>query len=162
MIPKSEHNYSKYSINFEQGTKESGTIWVNPSTNELSVNLSKIYEGKFSITPAGEDIVNPEQLTYTINNAEKDVTFAFKYTETDENIPNPFKVCKGNDCASDLKTYDFKKGENYKIHVVMQKIGNKITLPAFSFGDQANMKTSDNAINLRFNLWIISLLLLLL
>ena len=134
----------------------------------MPVDLSKKYEGKFSIVTApGSENEQPPQLTYAINNAEKDVTFNFQYTDTDEEldekIPNPFKICQNNVCVTNIKTYEFKKGESYKIHVVMKKIGSDIALPAFSFADKNYKESSgNNGIILRYNLWIVSLLLLLL
>ena len=167
LSPTTETNYD---IALKGNKKDSGTIWVNPSTNELAVDLSKKYEGKFSIVTTGSGIEQPPQLTYAINNAEKDVTFNFQYTETDEElrddvIPNPFKICQESICVTNIKTYDFKKGESYKIHVAIQKVGYNIVLPVFSFADENYKEPSENtdtAIILRFNLWIISLLLLLL
>ena len=47
----------------------------------------------------------------------------------------------------------------------MQQLEYDIALPAFSFADKYYKEPSgntDNAVNLRFNLWIISLLLFLL
>ena len=32
-------------------------------------------------------------------------------------MENPFKVCHGNDCQENIETYNFKKGESYKIMV---------------------------------------------
>jgi len=30
---------------------------------------------------------------------------------------NPFKVCQGTTCQENIKSYDFKKGGNYKISI---------------------------------------------
>ena len=161
---------TKYNIVILADRKDNGTIWINPSTDELEVDLSKKYEGKYSIIISGSGIEQPPQLTYVINNAEKDVTFNFQYTEKDEElrdevIPNPFKVCQERICVVNIKTYDFKKGESYKIHVAMQQMEYDIALPAFSFADKDYKEPSgntDNAVNLTINLWIISLVLFLL
>ena len=116
------------------------------------------------------ELKNPPQLTYVISNAEKDVTLNFQYTEKDEElrdevIPNPFKVCQESICLTNITTYDFKKGESYKIHVAFQELEHYQALPAFSFADKDYKEPSgntDNAVNLSINLWIISLLLFLL
>ncbi len=163
---------NKYDLDLHANMKDSGIIWVNPSTNELEVDLSKKYEGKFPFIESKDDFYQLPQLTYVINNAERDVTFNFQYTETDkqlydEVIPNPFKVCQESICLTNITTYDFKKGESYKIHVAFQELEHYQALPAFSFADKNYKEPSGNtdtanAINLRFNLLVISLLLLLL
>ena len=53
-----------------------GLIWVNPSNNEIKVNLTKKYEWKFDYAKiSGEET----KLIYAIDNSEKKVTFNFKY-----------------------------------------------------------------------------------
>ena len=53
-----------------------GLIWVNPSNNEIKVNLTKKYEWKFDYAKiSGAET----KLIYAINNSEKKVTFNFKY-----------------------------------------------------------------------------------
>ena len=182
--PSSGKDYNIVWYNLKENLKDSGNIWVNPSTNEIEVNLNKKYEIKFpfvvsSITPDQEGLY---QLVYVVKNAEKDATFKFQYSNTVEHIsgkiPNPFQICHGNDCKSDnIESYKFTKGESYKIYVKMQEIKDEYdsyseyVLPPFSFadenykessGDSGNAESSQYYLHLRFNLGIISLLLLLL
>ena len=135
--------------------KDNGNIWVNPSTNEIEVNLNKKYEIKFpfvahSITSDQEGLY---QLVYVIKNAEKDANFNFQYSQNVEDekvtIPNPFQICHGNDCKSDnIESYKFTKGESYKIYVKAQKVDDEYgsftdyVLPPFSFADE-NYKESN-------------------
>ena len=139
-----------------------GLIWVNPSNNEIKVNLTKKYEWKFDY--AGVSGAETK-LIYAIDNSEKKVTFNFKYNSKmklydGSTVQNPFEVCHGTDCKSSLSTYDFEEGESYKIYVkvVLDKSGflEKYVLPAFYFCD----KDIDNfSFSLRFNILTILLLL---
>ena len=65
-----------------------------------------------------------DSMIFSIDNAERDVTFIFKYNEK---AKNPFEICHGEECQKDITTYDFKKGESYKIYAR--------SFPAFSFHD---------------------------
>ena len=140
-----------------------GLIWVNPSNNEIKVNLTKKYEWKFDYAKiSGAET----KLIYAIDNSEKKVTFNFKYNSKmklydGSTVQNPFEVCHGTDCKSSLSTYDFEEGESYKIYVkvILDKSGflKKYILPSFYFCDKAN----DNfSFSLRFNILTIFLLLL--
>ena len=48
-----------------------------------------------------------------------------------EKAQNPFEICHGEECIKNITTYDFKKGESYKIYARIYKY----ILPAFSFHD---------------------------
>ena len=63
-------------LQYLQDSDEKGLIWVNGANNELKVNLSQKYEWKLDVA-----MVNGAEgkLTYAIDNAEKNVTFNFKY-----------------------------------------------------------------------------------
>ena len=76
-----------------------GLIWVNPSNNEIKVNLTKKYEWKFDY--AGVSGAETK-LIYAIDNSEKKVTFNFKYNSKmklhdGSKVQNPFEVCHGTD-----------------------------------------------------------------
>ena len=100
-------------------------------------------------------------LTYAIDNADKNVTFKFTYNKGSKGLPNPFKVCHGNDCKDNVETYDFKQGESYKIYVKIVSINDVYYFPTFRFGDIKGDWPSSYSFNLKYNLWVISLLLLL-
>jgi hypothetical protein len=149
----------KICLNYTQVSEEKGFIWINPSYNEIKVDLTKKYEWKFDYMDYfGAD----SKIVYTIDNADKKVTFKFQYNEKvqDKTVKNPFEVCHGTDCKTDIKTYDFEKGESYKINAKVQKIGESnidyYVLPSFSFEPQ------NDSFFLRINLLAFALLLLVL
>jgi len=74
--PNSSNNFKLKFLGVNSNDK--GTIWVNPSTNELTVDLNKKYEGKFPIG-VQYGINEVYKLTNKIKNAEKDATFKFNY-----------------------------------------------------------------------------------
>jgi hypothetical protein len=144
-----------------ENEEEKGKFWLNPSWNEIKVDLSKMYQWKFDY----KSIIGLESnLIYSIENADKNVTLKFKYNKNfNKDLPNPFKVCRGEDCLSNFETYDIEPGESYKIYVKVAKREEwPLTyyyLPSFKFGD-VNGDWSFS-FNLKANLWIISLVLLL-
>ena len=155
-----------YKINIDYlnpNSTEKGKIWINPSYNPIKVDLDKVYGGKFVIYNTYEI---ESQLTYIIENAQKDAHFKFKYQEKTNAIPgtlespNPFEVCHGEECKENITSYDFKKGESYEIHVKVCKVinipGNWPIVPPFSFYNNSN------SLFLRLALLIISLFLLIL
>lgn len=148
------------SLVFFSDSNEKGTIWINPSWNELKVDLNKQYIWKVEYSSTFGYETN---LTYAINNAEKKVTFKFTYNKGSKNLPNPFRVCHGGDCKDNVETYDFEQGQSYKIivKIVIIKDGESDVyyFPTFKFGDIKG--DWSYSFNLSSNLWIISLLLLL-
>ena len=150
-----------YKIQFELPNKNAGgKIWLNPSYNIIKVDLDKVYEWRQTC-----DLSDGMEtsLTYSIDNAEKNVTFKFEYLDTyiigsDEKLPNPFEVCHGQDCKANITTYNFEKGESYIINAHVKKINieglDRYILPYFKFHANSSI--------LRYNLWIIILLLLIL
>ena len=86
-------------------------------------------------------------LIYSIDNSPKDAVLEFKYNDKlilDSNLKplNPSKVCQGETCKANKKTYEIKKGQSYKIYINYQvdTVGKSdnykgITyyLPSFSF-----------------------------
>jgi hypothetical protein len=156
---------------------QKGTIWVNPSFNEIQVDLNKVYKWKYT---SENTYLLHTKLTYSIDNAQKKVTFIFKYNNQTElyadiiEIPNPFEVCHGEECKGNITTYDFEPGESYKIYVNANKVqierSDYYILPSFKFHD-INKKDDeesdtdsdfDDSFSLRLNFWFISLILLIL
>ena len=139
---------------------EKGFVWLNPSWNEIKVDLNKMYQFKFDYI---DDFDTEPKLIYSIDNADKNVTFKFDYNKNikKKTIPNPFQVCHGEDCLDNIETYDIIPGESYKIYVKAFKEEGSSTyyFPSFKFGDVKGDWSF--SFNLRANLWIISLLLLL-
>lgn len=150
-----------YNITLYSDSNEKGTIWFNPSWNQLKVDLNKIYEWKLDF----DNIDGVEsRLTYSIDNADKNVKFKFTYNKNlRQDLPNPFEICKLEGTKSNIETYDIEKGQSYKIWVKITKMKSGIFehyyLPTFKFGD-INGKWS-YSLNLRINIWVISLVFLL-
>ena len=105
----------------DKSSNETGTIWMHLSTDEIKVDLNETYEWKYDFDGI---LINNYPMIFSIDNAERDVTFIFKYNEK---AKNPFEICHGEECQKDITTYDFKKGESYKIYAR--------SFPAFSFHD---------------------------
>lgn len=154
-----------YTINIESESNSKGTFWINPSLLDVKIDLNSKIEWKYYTSSNNENA----KLTYAIENAEKDVTFIFKYSypnvDEKDTLSNPFEVCHKDECKEDISTYDFKKGESYKINVKHIKISsvssNYTGFPCFSFYDKSKDKKS-NSINLVYNIWTICLLLFIL
>ena len=57
-------------------------------------------------------------LKYLVTNLREKITVNF----SSENVnSNPFKVCHGTECVTDVSKYKFEKGEEYTIEVKTQK-----------------------------------------
>ena len=146
IIPFYKDRSNKITLEYKTNSDEKGKIWLHPSTNEIKVDLNQIYEWKYDIKSFFH-LSKKYQLTYSIDNAEKDAIFEFKYNdkfEVDNNFlsPNPLKICNGEICKTDLNTYEIKKGESYKIYIninfveknaVLKFLLNIYYLPNYSF-----------------------------
>ena len=112
-----------------------GLIWMNPSTNEIKVNLNQAYEWKYDYFESHTEYTqilnsNINKLTYSIDNARNNALLKFKYNDrftTKPRItlkipPNPLKVCHKEQCKNKITTYEIKKGESYKIYVNVKNI----------------------------------------
>ena len=81
-----------YNLTFVIDSNAKGTIWLNPSWNELKVDLNKIYEWKIYSRSL---YAIESNLTYVIDNADKNVKVKFTYNNNGEiyKPKNPFTVC---------------------------------------------------------------------
>ena len=107
-----------------------GTFIIHSVRNEIKIKLKNKYGDLTHPLSYSNDmdkelsLPDISYITYSVPNLEKDVTVTFDYNGNcspftiDE---NPFKVCHNNDCKENIETYDFKKGESYKIMVKLQK-----------------------------------------
>ena len=59
------------------------------STDEIKVDLNETYEWKYDFDGI---LFNNYPMIFSIDNAERDVTFIFKYKKKEK---NPFEVCHG-------------------------------------------------------------------
>ena len=126
-----EKNYPyKLQLEYNSPSNESGIIWMNPSTNEIKVDLKQTYQWKYSFTYLNKDIfgerVEKNPLTYSIDKAEKDAILEFKYDSKYKVVKNKFagtpsKICHGETCKYIITNYEIKKGESYKIYINVEK-----------------------------------------
>ena len=96
-----------------------------------------------AISDFNTDVTN---LTFMVQNLEKDVNVTFKYNEKSAEmiqmiiiIENPFTVCEGNNCQSKVSRYTFKKGKTYTIKVnytPYKYIFYFYAIPGFTFYDE--------------------------
>ena len=103
-----------YELEIKSEKNVKGIFWINPSLLDVKINLNRTVEWNYFTMSNNLKA----KLTYAIENAERDVTFIFKYSYNNvdkNNLENPFEICNGNDCQDKITTYDFKKGESYKI-----------------------------------------------
>ena len=81
-------------------SNKKGTIWMNPSSKEIKVNLNQTYEWKYDFKYTySKTVFFQYELKYSIENAEKDAIFEFKYNNNfkvkeDFLAPNPVKICQ--------------------------------------------------------------------
>ena len=139
------NDINKIKLEYLSPSNENGTIWLQPTTEEIQIKLNQTYQWKYNLK-AYFTHNKIYQLVYSINKSEKDAILEFKYDNNfnvENNIiaPNPLKICHGEICNNSITTYNIKKGESYKIYITL-KIFQKtnkyapvliIYLPSFSF-----------------------------
>ena len=101
-----------YHIKIEAGE---GTIWIHPMNNTINIDFTQKCYGI-------KEFINffkfKGSMKYLVSNLKENKTAYFSY---DYEYNNPFKVCHGNECVSNLNKYKFIKGEEYTIEVKMQE-----------------------------------------
>ena len=115
-----------------------GIIWFNPSSNEIKVNLNQTYEWKYDYYESYSKYYSilssdKNKITYSVENAEKDAILKFEFNENFEarkfstvgKAVSPLTVCYGKLCENNIKTYEIKKGESYKIYINVKCIKDK-------------------------------------
>ena len=114
---------------------------------------------KNSIEQKSEDIDRViKKIMYVPNYESINKTVKFTYKDSEN---NPFKVCHGIECVTDVKEYTFEKGKEYIIEVNTQYKTSKRNvsfLPPFSI---CISNSSNNSLNLKINLFILLFLLLM-
>ena len=134
------NNYVR--LTYRDSSNEKGIVWILPSTYEIKVNLNETYQWEYDIKQSCLDSkILPYKFTYSIDNAEKDVTLQFKYNDKfqiDNSLvaANPLSICHGEQCQNDTTTYEIKKGESYKLYINVKNFKSDywyFYLPSFSF-----------------------------
>ena len=128
-----------FGLKSEDGN-EKGTVWVQPLSKNISIDLSEKQERKFTIEH--ESLIDP--LTYVVTNLSKDRKIKFNYQKEFKDdkgktikLSNPFKICEGEKCQEKVESYQFKKGQNYSISIQFLNETGRYFLPAFSFENNA-------------------------
>ena len=145
IIPFRKNSDNKIVLKFEAFTFEKGVIWMNPTINEIKIDLGKTYEWKydyqgihyFKIDPYIYNEINvydefKRQITYTIDKANKNALLEIKYNDKFKvimKITNGYDtryenskdfsilVCDGQNCKRPIKPFLIKKRKSYKIYI---------------------------------------------
>ena len=141
LIVKANSNDIDIQFHYLNRTTGTGKFWINPSKNELKIDLSKKYGKMIPILGNYFDAENA--ITYDISNLKRDYTIIFKYQKEMKinynyyNVSNPFVVCRKNECKENITIYNFTKGESYKIILKFEAITdsyiNYIVLAGYTF-----------------------------
>ena len=98
----SKGNSNKIILEYKSDSNAKGIIWMNPSTNEIKVDLKQTYQWKYGFTYLNKDIfgerVEQNPLTYSIDKAEKDAILEFKYDSEYKVVKNKFAGTPSNIC----------------------------------------------------------------
>ncbi len=151
-IPYEKYYNNKIVLEYESisYSNEKGIIWMNPSSDEIKVNLSEIYEWKYDFQRSYAtdelntakhyvELLTRSPLLYTIDDAEKDVILEFDYNdkfivEDNLTITNPMMIWDKDGIRSELTTYEIKKGDSLKIYMSIICTPKKTCyLPSFKF-----------------------------
>ena len=106
------HYNGSYYIKINKGK---GTLMLHPMNNKIKIDFTQqCYGIQKKIYINGYD----GSLKYLVTNLRKKITVTF----SSENLNNnPFKVCHGTECVTDVSKYKFEKGKEYTIEVKTQK-----------------------------------------
>ena len=137
---------NKIKLEYLSPSNEKGTIWLQPTTEEVKIKLYQTYEWKYNLN-INLIQIRDFQLIYSIDKSEKDAILEFKYDNNfkiEDNVmaSNPSKICHGTICLNGITNYNITKGESYKIYIALNYIKKTIPLgpplglyylPSFSF-----------------------------
>ena len=111
------------SLIYKSSINDTGIIWMQPSTQEIKVDLNQAYQLKYDFSGNYNNKIYllTYRLIYLIDKASKDVRLQFNYKNyiASKNIitNNPLKICHDGKCRTNITTYKIKKGESYKIYI---------------------------------------------
>ena len=122
-IPFKKGYSIKIKLSYKSSSNEKGTIWMNPSTSEIKIDLNKKYEWKYDYKEYRVHNVN-FPLIYSIDNAEKAVILVFKFNENlhiygDYIALNPVTIYNENFNMPNITNFKIEKVESYKIRASM-------------------------------------------
>ena len=111
-----DSDYGRYKGSYYIKIKEGkGTLMLHPMNNKIKIDFTQqCYGIPKRLYFDGYD----GSLKYLVTNLREKITVNF----SSENVnSNPFKVCHGTECVTDVSKYKFEKGEEYTIEVKTQK-----------------------------------------
>ena len=128
----------------EKGKKYSFVMYS--MNTPVKIKLKNKYGNLMTPRALSDFSTNITNLTFIVQNLEKDVNATFEFNKTSAKmqqiiftIKNPFTVCEGKKCQSEVSRYLFKKGKTYSIQVnymVFQNFLIYYGIPGFTFYDQ--------------------------
>ena len=129
-------------LTFSKNSTTNGKLYLHDLEKEIEIDFSQKYGFPFAGAAIFEAASFPN-LTYSITKLNRDISIKFdfqrevNYGQYSLTFENPFKVCQGTTCQENIKSYDFKKGGNYKISIKIKKTSYFIFtiygFPTFSF-----------------------------
>ena len=134
---------------FSTGEDKIGSFVIYAFKKELNIKLKNKY-GNLNLPVYLKEKkkrkkLDISQLTFSVPNFERNATAVFEFNNTiiiDEknyDMENPFKVCHGGICTTNLDSYDFNEGESYTITVKVTKVTEDnfiyYIIPGFTFYD---------------------------
>ena len=144
--------------------KTEGTIMIHSFAKVISVELNKFYG-------LSKNIHFTEKFpsyAFSVSNLEKDIETTLTYGASSVTIEdktfilkNPFRICQGNDCKENIKTFKFTKGQEYKIEVLPEELntGSRVAYYMNSFSFMLNSGRNLSLMNQLIYLILILLLL---
>lgn len=155
-----------------------GTVLFYSIKTPIKIKLRNLYgDIDYQSLVPDSSLHNTTQISYLVPNLERNARVKFDYKSEFEDeklfIENPFEICQNKVCKRNITTYDFKKGESYKITIKFTRYKNKIYWPAYSFYDVnyyngtydpddviIDDESGNNSNILKLNIILISLVLL--
>ena len=140
-----DSDYGRYKGSYYIKIKEGkGTLMLHPMNNKIKIDITQqCYGIPKRLYFDGYDC----SLKYLVTNLREKITVNF----SSENVNNnPFKVCHGTECVTDISKYIFEKEEEYTIAVQIQK----------SFLDKFSICNNNNSY-LKINLFLLLFLIMI-
>ena len=134
------HYNGSYNIKIEEGK---GTLMLHPMNSKIKIDFTQQCYG---IPQRLHFDLYYGSLKYLVTNLRENINANF-YSENLDS--NPFKVCHGTECVTDVSKYIFQKGEVYAIEVELQKF------------ILYNFSICNNNSYLKFNLFLLLFLIMI-
>ena len=123
------------------GPEIKGTFMVHPLNIEIKVDFNQ--KEKYAIDGVISAYEKSSPIIYSISNLEEDISVKFTFLKVTKFggktlvLANPFKVCLKDDCKEKIQTFNFLKGNNYRIYLTFEELKTDLStrywIPPFSF-----------------------------